>query len=148
MNKWLNQFLTDFHKTHLKKFGFSKVRHTFSRDMGKYWERFNFQSEAWNSAGNKYWKFYLNVGIEFKDLEPQKPWLYLSHTHWADRIKTVNPDAPYCWNYNLDTDREALMRELEAQILKASAKMANETAGLKRHYLKGKRLERYSFAEI
>ena len=116
--------------------------------MGEYWERFNFQGSAWNFADDEYWTFYLNVGVEFKDLEPQKYWSYFPNTHWADRIKTVNPDVPASWNYNLDTDQEAIMPELEAQILKASAKMANQKEGLRHHYLEDKHLEIYPFAEI
>ena len=149
MNKWLNQFLSDFHQAYLKKLGFKKVRHTFSRDMGSYWERFNFQGSAWNGAGDEYWTFYLNVGVEFKDLEPERNWSYFAHTHWADRMETVVSSAPSAWDYNLDTDREALMESLASYILKASEKIATEIAGLRSHYLEGQHLKRrYPFAEI
>ncbi|CAN5264221.1 hypothetical protein BH10ACI1_BH10ACI1_25920 [soil metagenome] len=141
MNKWLNQFLTNFHKTHLKKLNFKKVRHTFSRDMNEYWERFNFQGSAWNSANDDYWTFYLNYGVEFKDLEPEKHWSFFPHTHWAGRIGTS-------WNYTLETDPEALMQELEAQIFKAGVKIAREIIGLRKHYLKGNHLGYYPFTEI
>ena len=149
MNKWLDQFLSGFHQAYLKKLGFRKVRHTFSRDMGSYWERFNFQGSAWNGAGKDYWTFYLNVGVEFKDLEPERNWSYFPHTHWADRIQTVVSDAPGGWDYNLDTDREALMQELASYILQASEKMAAESSGLRSHYLGGEYMRRrYPFAEI
>src|SRR5215213_1963631 len=105
MNKWLDQFLTDFHQTYLKELGFRKVRHTCSRDMGSYWERFNFQGSTSNGAGSQYWKFYLNVGAEFKDIEPERNWSGFAHTHWADRIETVVSGAPPSWGYDLDTDR-------------------------------------------
>ena len=148
MNKWLNQFLSDFHQAYLKKLGFKKVRHTFSRDKDDYWERFNFQGSAWNSAENKYWTFYLNVGVEFKDLEPRRNWSYFPQTHWADRIQSVVSGAPGGWDYNLNTDPEALMQELASYILKASEEMAAEILGLREHYLEGRHMEHYPFAEI
>jgi hypothetical protein len=149
MNKWLNQFLTDFHKAHLKELGFRKVQHTFSRDMGAYWERCNFQGSTWHSAESEYWTFYLNVGLEFKDLEPQRNWSYFPHTHWAGRMETVVSSAPSAWDYNLRTDQEALMRDLLSSMLKASEKMAAEMDGLRRHYVEGQHLmKRYAFAEI
>ena len=149
MNKWLDQFLTDFHQAYLKKLGFRKVRHTFSRDMGSHWERFNFQGSASNGAGAQYWKFYLNVGVEFKDLELERNWSGFTHTHWADRMETVVSGAPPSWNYNLDTDREALMQELASYILRAGEKIAAESSGLRSHYLGGHYMQRrYPFAEI
>ena len=148
MNKWFDQFLSDFHQAYLKKLGFKKVRHTFSRDRGDYWERFNFQGSAWNSAGDDYWTFYLNVGAEFKDLEPNRYWSYFPHTHWADRIETVVSSAPAAWDYNLNTDRESLMQNLASYILKASEIIGSEIAGLRNHYLEGKHMKRYTFVEI
>ena len=148
MNQWLKQFLIDFHQAYLKKLGFKKVRHTFSRDMGDYWERFNFQGSAWNGAGDENWTFYLNVGVEFKELKPRRNWSYFPQTHWADRIQTIVSGAPGAWDYNLNTDRETLMRELASYIFRASEKMAAEKPGLRRHYLEGQHLTRYNFAEI
>lgn len=146
MNKWLNQFLSEFHQAYLKKLGFKKVRHTFSRDMGDYWERFNFQGSAWNGASDQYWTFYLNVGVEFKDLEPRRHWSYFPHTHWAERIQTVVSDAPADWEYNLNTDRHALMRELASYMSRASEKMATENSGLRGYCLEGQHTKLYSFA--
>lgn len=69
MNQSVESSLSEFHRQQLKPLGFKKVRHTFSRDKETYVERFNFQGSAWNtSESNEPWLFYINVGIEFKDL--------------------------------------------------------------------------------
>lgn len=149
MKEWLDQFLSDFHRAYLKKLGFKKVRRTFSRDMGSHWERFNFQGSTSNYPDHDDWRFYLNVGVEFTDLEPGRNWSYFPHTHWAGRMETVVSSAPSAWTYKPNTDRERLMRELASHILKASQKMAAEAAGLRNYYLEGQHLrKRYPFDEI
>jgi hypothetical protein len=62
MKEWLDEFLSDFHRGYLKEPGFKKARRTFSRDMGDYWERFNFQGSMSNYPDHESWRFYLNVG--------------------------------------------------------------------------------------
>ncbi|MEP6896698.1 MAG: DUF4304 domain-containing protein [Chloroflexota bacterium] len=89
---WLPIFLSEFHKTHLKPLGFKKVRRTFSRDMGSYWERFNFQGS--DSNGINGWKFYLNVGVEFKDLPAESYWAGFPNTHWTSRIEGLVKNSP------------------------------------------------------
>jgi hypothetical protein len=89
------------------------------------------------------------MGVEFKDLEPERNWSGFAHTHWAARMETVVSSAPSVWNYNLNTDQERLMQELASYILKASEKIAAEIAGLQHHYLEGQHLRRrYSLDEI
>jgi hypothetical protein len=85
MQKWVSNFFSELHRNHLKQLGFKKVRHTFSRDAGDYGERINFQGSAWNFS-NEPWDFYINVGMEFKDLPAREYWTLLPHTHWSRRI--------------------------------------------------------------
>lgn len=148
MKKWLDQFLGDFHRGYLKKLGFTKVRRTCSRDMGEYWERFNFQGSMSNYPDRENWRFYLNVGVEFKDLVPRQYWSLFPHTHWSERVESVVPSAPRVYEYNLRTDREAMMGELFSYIQRASEKIAMEHAGIRSHYLGDDSLKVYKFAAI
>lgn len=145
MKKWLDEFLSEFHKNHLKELGFKKVRRTFSRDMSNYWERFNFQGSSWNSSDEENWRYYINVGIEFKDLDERKYWSYFPHTHWSGRIESVVNESSELGEYSERTDKTELAEKLEKYILEASAKMANEIKGLRAHYLENRHLEIYKF---
>ncbi len=120
----LNTLLSDVHRKHLKPIGFKKNERTFSRDKGSYWERFHFQASRRNYPGVEDWRFYINVGVEFKDLEPRRWWSYVAHTHWAARLGTVVPGAPSHWTYNLSTDREAFSHEIATLVTEASVSVA------------------------
>jgi len=137
MKEWLNQFLSDFHHRYLKGLGYKKVSRTFSRDMGSYWERFNFQGSRSNDPDRDNWRFYLNVGVEFKDLESRRYWSLFPHTHWSVRVESVVRNAPRQYEYNSHTNREVLMRELFFYLQSASEKIARESADIRSHYLSG-----------
>ena len=145
MKKWLDEFLNELHKNYLKELGFRKVRRTFSRDMGDYWERFNFQGSSWNSSDERDWRYYINLGVEFKDLKPQKNWTYFPHTHWADRIESVVKKASSVGEYNEKTNKAELAEKLKGFILEATEKISREISGLRRHYLEDRHLEQYPF---
>lgn len=145
MNKWLDDFLSEFHKNHLKELGFKKIRRTFSRDMGDYWERFNFQGSSWNSSDTQDWRYYINLGVEFKDLEARRNWSYFPHTHWSGRIESVVKSASAIGEYNENTNKKELAEKLKGYILEASQKMSDEMEGLRAHYLENKHLKQYSF---
>lgn len=147
MKEWLDQFLSDFHREYLKELGFKKARRTFSRDKDSYWERFNFQGSTSNYPDRANWRFFLNVGIEFKDLEPLRNWSGFPHTHWANRIESVVKNAPGIYHYNLSTNREVLMRELYSYIQRASEKIGRESASIRSHYLAHDDSMMYRFAE-
>ena len=147
MKKWLDEFLTEFHKEHLKTLGFKKVRRTFSKDMGNYWERFNFQGSSWNYPGNEDWRYYINLGVEFKDLPSRRNWSYIPHTHWSGRIESVLKDASAVGEYNEDTNKKELAEKLKDYILEASRKMSEEIEGIRSHYLGKKHLEQYPFKD-
>ena len=145
MKKWLDEFLSKFHKKYTKELGFRKVRRTFSRDKGEYFERFNFQSSMSNVSGVENWKFYFNVGVEFKDLEPRKNWSLFPNTHWSDRLGIVLKTVPSVWEYNKNTDKDSLAKKLNEVILEASQKISKEIEGLRMHYIEGKHLEIYFY---
>lgn len=124
------QFLTDFHRTQLKPLGFKKKGHTLSRDKGGYWERLNFQGSSYNGPDFESWTFYLNIGVEFKELHsaefdllprpepslfphgegvlPIDHWTYFGGTHWAIRLNDLLPDAPNGWDFTHKSDVEEL----------------------------------------
>lgn len=147
MKNWLDEFLSELHKEHLKKLGFKKVRRTFSRDMGGYWERFNFQGSSCNYSDVEDWRFYINLGVEFKDLTPRRNWSLFPPTHWSERIRQVVKSAPEYVVYNKTTNKEELAEKLEAYILEASRKMSEEIKGLRSYYLENKSLEIYPFRD-
>ena len=145
MKGWLDEFLGEFHRTRLKPSGFKKARRTFSRDRGRYWERFNFQGSTANYPGVDDWRFYLNVGVEFKDVASRRDWSYFAQTHWAARLESVIASAPPVWKYNTRTHRFEQAEELETLILEASAKIAAHVDGIRAHYLKNDYLQSYRF---
>ena len=147
MKDWLDQFLSDFHWEYLKELGFKKARRTFSRDKDSYWERFNFQGSTSNYPDRANWRFYINVGAEFKDLEPNRYWSGFPHTHWSGRIESVVKSAPGIYEYNLSTNREVLMRELFSYIQRASEKIESESTNIRSHYLADDFSKVYRFAE-
>jgi len=105
--------------------------------MGTYWEHFNFQASQWNGAPGVHWSFYLNVGVEFKDLERRKNYVFLAQTHCAGRIEQIVLSAPHAWRYNAETNREALIRELLPLIESASQIMACNITHLRSQYVTG-----------
>lgn len=147
MKEWLDEFLREFQKNHLKELGFKKVRRTFSRDLGDYWERFNFQGSSWNSSDEETWLYYINLGVEFKDIEPRKYWSYFPHTHWSGRIESVVGAASVVGQYDENTNKEELAKNLKRYILEASGKMLAEIKGLRQYYLEGRHLEQYPFKD-
>ena len=145
MKAWLDDFLGELHRTRLKPLCFKKVRRTFSRDRGQYWERFNFQGSAANCPGAEDWRFYINVGVEFKNVPLRRDWSYFAQTHWAARLESVIPAAPSVWKYNEWTDEAEMAEKLETFMLEASAKIAAHLDGIHAHYLKNDYLKSYRF---
>ena len=92
MNEAVKDFFSSLHREHLKPRGYTKTRHTFSRDMGNYTERIQFQGSAWNDS-NSPWRFYINFGVEFHDLPPRTPCRDFPATHCWTRIPAVTPSG-------------------------------------------------------
>ena len=124
LKDWLPNFLSEFHRSRLKPLGFKKDRRTFSRDMGSYWERFNFQGDEFNGVAG--WRFYLNVGVEFKDLAPRKYWSGFPHTHWTTRAEILVPGSPKEWEYDADTEKFVLAYTLRQVMTQASQAVAGD----------------------
>jgi len=131
---WLINFLSDLHQTRLKPLGYRKNEKTFSKDMGVYWLRFNFQSSRSNGLSDT-WEFFINIGVEFKDLEPEPWWSFFAHTHWASRIDEVIPDAPANWRYHLSTNRDDLAQEITELLVKATGGMAKDIEHIRDEYI-------------
>ena len=138
MKKWLPVLLSEFHREVLKPQGYRKEGKTFVRDCGSYKERYNFQGSSWNGSGVK-WRFYLNVGLEFTDLEPERNWSYFANTHWATRIRSVVPDAPRWWEYSEKTNRAEIKKELAHLIGRASESLKAEASNTRSEYVAKKR---------
>ncbi len=124
LKEWLPHFLSEFHQAQLKPLGFKKERRTFSRDMGSYWERFNFQGDEFNGIAG--WKFFLNVGVEFKDLVPRVYWSGFPHTHWTTRTETLVPGSPKEWEYGADAETFVLAYTLRQVMMRASQAIADD----------------------
>ena len=92
MNASVREFFSSLHREHLKRRGYTKTRHTFSRDMGSYTERIQIQGSAWNDSKSP-WRFYINFGVEFHDLPPRTPCRDFPATHCWTRIDSLTPSA-------------------------------------------------------
>ena len=102
--------------------------------MDGYFLRFHFQGSTSNGLFET-WRFYINVGVEFQDLEPEPWWSYFAHTHWADRIRQVVPDAPEDWRYNEATDRSVLANEVSSLLPLATEQVAENIEQIRHDYL-------------
>jgi len=92
MQDSIKLFFSELHKNHLKSRGYTKERHTFSRDMGKYTEKIQFQGCSWNDSKGP-WGFYVNYGIQFHDLPPAVP-VDFSRTHCSARLDSLIGNSP------------------------------------------------------
>ena len=102
--------------------------------MDSYWERFNFQGS--DSNGINGWQFYLNVGIEFKDLPAEIYWSGFPHTHWTTRIEELVPNSPKIWKYDIATDKELLAKKLLDVINMASQVMIKDAREIRKKHLR------------
>ncbi len=134
MADWFSAFLSSLHREHLKGLGFRKEGRTFSRDRGAYIERVNVQGSSWSNADEK--RFYLNCGLEFKDLAPAvADWSYFVGAHEAARAQTLVPSAAPHWNCSRVSDLDALKKELAAVIVAASEALAQRCEEFRTRYL-------------
>ena len=134
MKSWLPTLLSELHREILKPQGYRKEGKTFVRDCGPYKERYNFQGSSWNGTGVK-WRFYLNVGLEFTDLEPERDWSYFANTHWATRVRGVVPEAPKQWDYSEKTNRAEIKKEIAQLICRASEGLKAEASNIRNQYI-------------
>jgi len=124
MRESVTRFFSSLHQNHFKIRGYKKVRHTFSREMGDYVERIQFQGSKWNNSDDS-WRFYINFGVEFSDLPPRIPCHDFPSTHCWTRIEQLVPDAPK--QYDLpELDTAEFARELSAYFESASRQVAQQ----------------------
>jgi len=88
MRESAKEFFSRLHQDHLKPRGYKKVRQTFSRSIGDYTERIQFQGSAFNDASRPC-RFYINFGVEFHDLRPRIPCRDFPETHCWTRAEAI-----------------------------------------------------------
>ena len=136
--KFGDAFASTFHKRYMKPTGFKKKGHTFSRERSGFAEHYNIQGSAWNSAGTP-WRFYVNCGISFPDIQVPRPgsgmWKYHAHT----RLEMLAPGAPSAYEVT-DQNQEAVLAQLNGHIEQCGAYFARRHQTLKESYL----AQRYS----
>ena len=133
LKKWLSKPAFRATRGVLEAVWFPKEGRTVSRDCGSYWERINFQGSAWNDANSG--RFYINVGIEFKDLAPRKLWSLMPHTHWADRLERIVKEAPSQWGYDSQTDRAGMKTQMGRHLAAVGPLLQARAAEIREEYL-------------
>ena len=134
MSDVLSSLFSQLHREHLKPRGFKKERYTFTRDTGRYLERFNFQGSAWSSSAQK--RFYINVGVWFPEYaDDTSGSCYFSGNHWATRIERLVPEAPPHWDVDAAMDVTALAAQLATLVGKAGGRLAERVGVSRDEYL-------------
>lgn len=134
MAPYVKEFFSSLHNTYLKPAGYSKERFTFSRDAGAYIERVQFQGSTWNAAGES-WRFYINVGLQFKDIPPRSPDRDFPRTHVWERIGNI-VDAPSQFDISVES-ATILASEVNAFIVSASAVISRLAVEVNVKYARG-----------
>lgn len=134
MAPFVKEFFSLLHNTYLKPAGYSKERFTFARDAGAYIERVQFQGSSWNSAGES-WRFYINVGLQFKGIPPRYPDRDFPRTHLWERIGNI-VDAPSQFDLSVESTT-ILASEINASIVLASAVISRLAVAVNVKYARG-----------
>lgn len=93
MRESAKEFFSRLHQIHLKPRGYKKVRQTFSRSIGGYTERVQFQGSAFNDASHPC-RFYINFGVAFHSIRARVPCRDFPETHCWTRIEEMVRRAP------------------------------------------------------
>lgn len=123
---WLDGFLRELHKSHMKPMGFKKTSHTFIRRHAGFRELYNFQGSRFNRPAVNPWRFHINVGVIFDDLEKPAFSMGIAGSHWASRPNIMFDGIPLYWEYDAQTDIERLAAELADVIKRCSGKLLSE----------------------
>jgi len=126
-----SKFFSDLHRSYLKGKGYRKQRHTFTRDHPGFTERVQFQGSAWNSSGSP-WRFYINVGVQFRDLPPRLPDRDLPGTHCWARIESLVPEAPS--EFELTSQQHQISADLVRLVEMASQRVAQQIDAVRERY--------------
>lgn len=136
MRESAKEFFSRLHQSHLKPSGYKKVRQTFSRNLGDYSERIQFQGSAFNDASRPC-RFYINFGVEFHELRPRIPCRDFPETHCWTRIQKIVPGAPS--HYDLpEKDVAGFAERISSLLASASGTVAQGVQGLRQTYKKMK----------
>lgn len=116
---FVDRFFSELQKQYLKQLGYKKERRTFSRETPEYIERIQFQGSQWNSSGEP-WRFYINVGVQFRDLPRRQPDRDFPNTHAHGRIETlVSMGGGY---FDLtEQNIEGMLEKISTLVTKASS---------------------------
>lgn len=128
-----DKFFSELHRHHLRAKGYRKERRVFSRDHAEFTERVQFQGSSWNSSGSP-WVFYVNVGVQFRDLPRRRPDRDLPHSHCWARIESIVPDAPQ--EFEFGSDDERLAGKLVHLLDLAHAEVSRRLSDLRERYEK------------
>ncbi len=123
---WLDCFLCEFHSAHMKPMGFKKSSHTFTRQHDGFRELVNFQGSRFNSPEVSPWRFHINVGVIFDDLETPAFSMGIAGSHWASRPNIMLDGMPLYWEFDAQTDGERLAGEIADVITRCSGKMLSD----------------------
>ena len=130
MQDSVKDFFAHLHRDYLKARGYKKVRHTFSRELIGYTERFQFQGSAWNDSSAP-WRCYINVGVEFHDFAARDTGF--PGTHCSTRIEKILPGAPS--QYDLpNTGAQEFVIQFADYIERASQKVAQQIQQIRTRY--------------
>jgi len=136
MRESAKKFFSGLHQTYLKPKGYKKVRQTFSRAVGDYTERVQFQGSAFNDSSRPC-RFYINFGVEFHDLRPRVPCRDFPETHCWTRIEAIFPGVPS--QYDLPDESVADFTEHIATLLaSASDSVAQRIQVIRQSYAETK----------
>jgi Domain of unknown function (DUF4304) len=131
MRDSIKDFFSALHQDYLKPSGYKKLRHTFSRDMGEYTEKIQFQGCSWNDSKSA-WRFYINFGIEFHDLPPVIP-MDFSGTHCSARLDSIMANSPKHFHIT-ETGSPKLAQELSVRLEQLSNYISERIGVIRESY--------------
>ena len=124
-------FFSRLHAAHLRRSGYTKERHTFTRELDGFTERIQFQGSSWNS-GDSSFRFYVNFGVQFHDLPARLPDRDFRRTHCWARLESIVPEAPA--QFDLSGDDDQLAASIAAYVDRASRRVAEDISSLRKRY--------------
>lgn len=92
VHDFVSRFFSQLHRVFLKRRGYNKIRHSFSREINGYTERVQYQGSVRNGAHGP-WTFYINFGVEFPDFEARTLRRDFPFTHCGTRIEHLVDDV-------------------------------------------------------
>lgn len=136
MRESAKAFFVRLHQAHLKPRGYTKVRQTFSRCIGGYTERVQFQGSAFNDVSRPC-RFYINFGVEFQGIRARVPCRDFPETHCWTRMEAIVRGAPN--QYDLpDGNVEELAAFIANLVFSASESVTQRIQVIREVYIETK----------